>query len=69
MNFARLTGIVLRRITVSGISGWGPPIQENDMATGNIATSVFREPHEGQKISFNVTQGQKGLRAEIIVPA
>ncbi|MGO4755232.1 cold-shock protein, partial [Streptomyces sp. 2MCAF27] len=28
-----------------------------------------RELHEGQKVSFDVTQGQKGPQAENIVPA
>ncbi|MDT0407318.1 cold shock domain-containing protein, partial [Streptomyces edwardsiae] len=35
----------------------------------NIATSGFRELQEGQKVSFDVTQGQKGPLAENIVPA
>ncbi|OON71726.1 cold-shock protein [Streptomyces tsukubensis] len=35
----------------------------------NIATQGFRELQEGQKVSFDVTQGQKGLQAENIVPA
>jgi cold shock protein len=35
----------------------------------NIATQGFRELQEGQKVSFDVAQGQKGLTAENIVPA
>jgi cold shock protein len=35
----------------------------------NIATSGFRELQEGQKVSFDVTQGQKGPQAENILPA
>jgi CspA family cold shock protein len=35
----------------------------------NIASSGFRELLEGQKVSFEVTQGQKGLQAENIMPA
>jgi CspA family cold shock protein len=35
----------------------------------NIATQGFRELHEGQRVSFDVTQGQKGPQAENIVPA
>jgi CspA family cold shock protein len=35
----------------------------------NIAAQGFRELQEGQKVSFDVTQGQKGLQAENIVPA
>jgi CspA family cold shock protein len=35
----------------------------------NIATQGFRELHEGQKVTFDVTQGQKGPQAENIVPA
>jgi CspA family cold shock protein len=35
----------------------------------NIATQGFRELQEGQKVSFDVTQGQKGPQAENIVPA
>jgi len=35
----------------------------------NIATSGFRELQEGQKVTFDVTQGQKGPQAENIVPA
>jgi CspA family cold shock protein len=35
----------------------------------NIAAQGFRELQEGQKVSFNITQGQKGPQAENIVPA
>jgi CspA family cold shock protein len=35
----------------------------------NIATQGFRELQEGQKVSFDVVQGQKGPQAENIVPA
>ncbi|MFG3436492.1 cold-shock protein [Nonomuraea sp. NPDC047897] len=35
----------------------------------NIAARGFRELHEGQKVSFDITQGQKGPQAENIVPA
>nr|BFE30313.1 hypothetical protein GCM10010200_025640 [Actinomadura rugatobispora] len=35
----------------------------------NIAGQGFRELQEGQKVSFDVTQGQKGLQAENITPA
>jgi CspA family cold shock protein len=35
----------------------------------NIATQGFRELQEGQRVSFEVTQGQKGLQAENILPA
>ena len=35
----------------------------------NIATSGFRELQEGQKVTFDVTQGQKGPQAENIVPS
>jgi CspA family cold shock protein len=35
----------------------------------NIATQGFRELQEGQRVSFDVTQGQKGPQAENIVPA
>ncbi len=35
----------------------------------NIATTGFRELQEGQKVTFDVTQGQKGPQAENIVPA
>jgi CspA family cold shock protein len=34
----------------------------------NIAAQGFRELQEGQKVSFDVTQGQKGPQAENIVP-
>ncbi|MGW3241683.1 cold-shock protein [Streptomyces sp. NPDC001070] len=34
----------------------------------NIATQGFRELQEGQKVSFDVTQGQKGPQAENIIP-
>lgn len=33
----------------------------------NIAGSGYRELREGQQVSFEVTQGQKGLQAENIV--
>jgi cold shock protein len=32
----------------------------------NITSNGFRELLEGQKVSFDVTQGQKGLQAENI---
>ena len=35
----------------------------------NIATQGFRELQEGQKVSFDIAQGQKGPTAENIVPA
>jgi CspA family cold shock protein len=35
----------------------------------NIQTQGFRELQEGQRVSFDVTQGQKGPQAENIVPA
>ncbi|SEG24687.1 cold-shock DNA-binding protein family [Thermomonospora echinospora] len=35
----------------------------------NIAAQGFRELQEGQKVSYDITQGQKGLQAENIVPA
>lgn len=35
----------------------------------NIATQGFRELLEGQRVSFDVTQGQKGPQAENILPA
>ncbi|GAA5210174.1 MULTISPECIES: cold-shock protein [Streptomyces] len=34
----------------------------------NIATQGFRELQEGQRVNFDVTQGQKGPQAENIVP-
>ncbi|WP_019548058.1 cold-shock protein [Streptomyces sulphureus] len=35
----------------------------------NINATGFRELLEGQTVSFDVTQGQKGPQAENIVPA
>ncbi|MEU9115367.1 cold-shock protein [Streptomyces sp. NPDC048483] len=35
----------------------------------NIDAQGFRELSEGQKVSFEVTQGQKGPQAESIRPA
>jgi CspA family cold shock protein len=35
----------------------------------NIAAQGFRELQEGQRVNFDVTQGQKGLQAENITPA
>jgi CspA family cold shock protein len=35
----------------------------------NIAAQGFRELQEGQKVQFDITQGQKGLQAENIIPA
>ncbi|MFJ9704496.1 cold-shock protein [Streptomyces sp. NPDC101234] len=34
-----------------------------------ISNGGFRELQEGQKVSFDVTQGQRGLQAENIVAA
>lgn len=35
----------------------------------NIASQGFRELQEGQKVSFDIAQGQKGPTAENIVTA
>jgi len=35
----------------------------------NIATQGFRELQEGQQVTFDVVQGQKGPQAENILPA
>ncbi|MDT3398687.1 cold-shock protein [Streptomyces sp. B1866] len=35
----------------------------------NIATQGFRELQEGQKVTFDITQGPKGPQAENIIPA
>src|SRR5688572_1080513 len=35
----------------------------------NIAAQGFRELQEGQKVSFEITQGQKGPQAENVVPS
>jgi CspA family cold shock protein len=35
----------------------------------NIAAQGFRELSEGQKVTFDIAQGQKGPTAENIVPA
>ncbi|RLV01555.1 cold shock domain protein CspD [Streptomyces griseocarneus] len=35
----------------------------------NIASRGFRELHEGQKVSFDITQSQKGPQAENILPS
>ncbi|ANZ15244.1 cold-shock protein [Streptomyces noursei] len=35
----------------------------------NIQAQGFRELQEGQRVSFDVTQGQKGPQAENIIPA
>jgi cold shock protein len=35
----------------------------------NIMTQGYRELQEGQKVTFDITQGQKGPQAENIVPA
>ncbi|MBV9026794.1 MAG: cold-shock protein [Streptomycetaceae bacterium] len=35
----------------------------------NIDASGFRELQEGQKVTFEITQGQKGPQAEHIRPA
>lgn len=34
-----------------------------------VSSGGYRELHEGQKVSFDVTQGRKGLQAENIVSA
>jgi cold shock protein len=35
----------------------------------NIAAQGYRELAEGQKVSFEITQGQKGPQAENVVPS
>jgi CspA family cold shock protein len=35
----------------------------------NIATTGYRELAEGQKVTFDVTQGNKGPQAENILPS
>jgi cold shock protein len=35
----------------------------------NIATTGYRELSEGQKVTFDVTQGNKGPQAENILPS
>ncbi|MBC2877905.1 MULTISPECIES: cold-shock protein [Streptomyces] len=35
----------------------------------NISTTGFRELTEGQKVTFDITQGHKGPQAENIIPA
>jgi cold shock protein len=35
----------------------------------NIAAQGFRELQEGQKVEFDITQGQRGPQAENIIPA
>ncbi|GAB3962784.1 cold-shock protein [Actinoallomurus acanthiterrae] len=35
----------------------------------NIAAQGFRELKEGQKVEFDVTQGQRGPQAENILPS
>ncbi len=34
----------------------------------NIATQGYRELQQGQKVTFDITQGQKGPQAENILP-
>ncbi len=34
----------------------------------NIATQGYRELQQGQKVSFDIAQGQKGPQAENILP-
>ncbi|MCC3776906.1 cold-shock protein [Streptomyces sp. UNOB3_S3] len=34
----------------------------------NIATQGYRELQQGQKVTFEITQGQKGPQAENILP-
>lgn len=33
-----------------------------------IQTSGYRELSEGQRVSFEITQGQKGLQASLVTP-
>ncbi|GGP71561.1 cold-shock protein [Streptomyces sp. L500] len=35
----------------------------------NIATQGYRELQQGQKVTFEISQGQKGPQAENILPA
>ncbi|MER7582381.1 cold-shock protein [Kitasatospora sp. NPDC097691] len=57
----------------NGEKGFGFIQQEDGGADvfahySNINASGFRELIEGQKVEFDVTQGQKGLQAENIRP-
>ena len=75
-NLYRLEGCVMATGTVKWFNaekgfgfieqeGGGPDVFAH---YSNIAAQGFRELQEGQKVSFDVTQGQKGLQAENIVP-
>ncbi|MFJ4689426.1 cold-shock protein [Streptomyces sp. NPDC088789] len=46
--------------------GGGPDVFAH---SSNIAAQGFRELQEGQKVTFDVTQGQKGPQAENITAA
>ncbi|MFF4157064.1 cold-shock protein [Streptomyces sp. NPDC001678] len=35
----------------------------------NISTQGYRELQQGQKVTFDITQGQKGPQAENIIPS
>lgn len=35
----------------------------------NIAAQGYRELREGQKVTFDIVQGQRGLQAENIIPS
>jgi cold shock protein len=46
--------------------GGGPDVFAHH---SNIVAQGYRELREGQKVEFDITQGQKGPQAENIVPA
>ncbi|WP_078853160.1 cold shock domain-containing protein [Streptomyces sp. NRRL S-1824] len=52
-----------------GFSALSPEGAEIAAHYSNIATRGFRELQEGQRVNFDITQGQKGPQAKNITPA